>query len=1182
MPPDTSAPPGWRPPRFGKYELTSPATTAVGRNKVYKAVDVQRRRQVALKLLPADFAADARRRDACRHAVGQAARVRDNAVVTVHELAEHNGTWFLTLELLEAPDLHEHVARSGPVAADEARRLLLQAAGALALAHRREVPLPALTPASFLVCPQGGRPALKLLPLDVLQEAAADGPRPCRPGDYRAPEAGPGKAPDLRGVVYALGGVACYLLTGRPPAAGPEPWSAAQSRASAPLLAVIRRMMARQPADRYPTFEALLKDLEAVPGTEAVRAKVSAPARPRAAEKTLAMAPAAPKSAPAPATADGRQAPAPAPAGRLRRGAPRWLVAALALLVVVLGAIVAVQDSRLRDLRAEMAAAAEEAEKAKKDAEGQAPPPEEVPVAWPPVLYAGAAALNPRGLHNEFEGPWAMPAPVPPDARVLRVSRLAGGAGDARAGKTFGSLAAACAAAPEGKTTVIEIFDNGPLFERSIRVSDRSLVLRAGPGYRPLVIWDAAAAKDGDGPPTFLSVDGGSLTLGNLEVAADLPADAGPACLLRVAGGEALAWNSTFSAAGRPRGGLTLLRFEAGSEGVKRCRLNRCFARGLALTALDVRGPAAEVMLDNCLVVGGEPPLLRCQAGDKARAPGLRVIRSTLVARRTLLQIEPAVNLTRPALRWMGWDALLVRSGRGPGGVLADLPANARPDELKWRAVNCLYAGWKDLLTGHDPIAVGAEDAWRKRWGLPEGDRAIVDPWDGLADIDPAEAPAPYFSTAQAAPLAYAATFGQGLLGCDLSQLPPARPAWLAQAGRGFQVPEVEVLKDGSAPPIPKLADGKYYGGRIDLSTTDLGAHLLGLRDKQKLGLVVVLHLTGSGEHKVSPVYLENTSLVLYFEPPARGKEPLVLVPDGPGEPGQTAAFQLMGGSLTIIGGHIRFPEGKKAKVPHYLIHVWGGNLQVHGARLEGPLRSPPDLYWGLVRLEGSGLVEPEGVRGLTLHETVLLTSRVGIHVAGAGARLRIQRSVLVAGGDVLHFQPGRGAPDRLNVQCVLEHNTLAGRQAAVYVEDVPGWALIGDPVLVQTRGNVFANPFAGEDGKAEPAGVFLAQGLALARGVAAWQGEGDVFDRRLFSYAWVAGPDGTAFRAAKAQPFAVWRRAWGPLGSRRPVSDVAFTGTLSLERPRLDVLRLPADPALRNVSAGADLGRLGVGAKKE
>jgi hypothetical protein len=68
------------------------------------------------------------------------------------------------------------------------------------------------------------------------------------------------------------------------------------------------------------------------------------------------------------------------------------------------------------------------------------------------------------------------------------------------------------------------------------------------------------------------------------------------------------------------------------------------------------------------------------------------------------------------------------------------------------------------------------------------------------------------------------------------------------------------------------------------------------------------------------------------------------------------------------------------------------GRLRPHGAATVAGPWSPPDLYWGLVRLEGSGLVEPEGVRGLTLHETVLLTSRVGIHVAGAGARLRIQQ----------------------------------------------------------------------------------------------------------------------------------------------------------------------------------------------
>ena len=53
----------------------------------------------------------------------------------------------------------------------------------------------------------------------------------------------------------------------------------------------------------------------------------------------------------------------------------------------------------------------------------------------------------------------------------------------------------------------------------------------------------------------------------------------------------------------------------------------------------------------------------------------------------------------------MGWDALLARADAESGGVMLDLPAEATPAAVQWQAVNCLYAGWPDLL-----IANGMND----------------------------------------------------------------------------------------------------------------------------------------------------------------------------------------------------------------------------------------------------------------------------------------------------------------------------------------------------------------------------------------------------------------------------------------------------------------------------------------
>jgi hypothetical protein len=1168
MPAETSPPAGWRPPRLGNYELTSPNTTSLGRNKVYKAVDTRRRRPAALKLLAQALTGGAAHRFALRRKVQLAARLRHNNVLTVYEFGEANGSCFLATELVEAADLLEHVRFQGPLNADEARRLTVQAARALHQATKQGVPLPLVSPASFVLAQQDNQATLKFLPLDLLQEPSEGQPRPL-PEEFRAPEE-TGTARDVRSAIFSLGATLFFLLTGRAPNPNEREWGPlARARATGPLLEVLQRTLARDPKARYQTPAALLQDLE------------GAGQRPAAGTATLKMTAGRAGAGPAKKRAAGL-------AGLRRPGAPRWLLAVLVFLVVAMGVTIAVLAKRLSDTEQTVSLSPAGGGRTEPNNPQDAPagdggPPvaEQPQLHSPALLYPGAAALNVKELHREFQGPWATPVAIPPDAPVYRVRRLAV-PDESKSATTFETLAAACTAAAPGKVTVIEIHDNGPLHEAPLTIANRSLVLRAGPGYRPLIVWDVErSASAGGHAGVFLSLEGGDLTLGNLDLAVDwTERERGPACLVRVANGELLSWGSTFSVAGQHKAGVTLVRFEGAGPERKRCRLTRCVGRGDNITALDLRAPSAEVMLDNCLLVGGDRPLLRYQAPAAGESGAtLRLIRSTLIASKDFCQVQ-GKGAAEPALSWMLWDTLIARRGRQPDGVLLDLPAQAGPTGLRWRALNSLYAGWKTLLSGRLPIAVDDESAWRKRWQIPAGDRLLAQPWETLTDGDPAEAPALFFAT-EATPFAFAATFGPGLVGCDLMQLPWTRTNWLGLAYRRFIVPEVDVLKDGPAPGIPANDDGKYHGGRLDLDKVDLGAHLTDILKKQELGPVVVLHLAGSGPRKTSPVRIKNASLMLYFEPAKKGHAPLVLVPDAKIDDEQNALFQVEGGSLEILGGELRLPDDREARLPHYLIHVWGGNLRIHGARLEGPLLHPPDSYWGLIRLEGSGQVEPEMVRGCTLHQSVLLTSRVALHLAGIGTRARLQDSLIVAGGHALHIQPGRNAPARLNTQCTLENCTIAARQAAVCVEDTPAWAVLADPIVLQTRANVFLNPFAGPGGEGtQPAGVFLYQGLALPRGVAAWQGEADVFDRRLFTYVWAAGADGRPVRLTKPQTFTVWERVWGPLGDRRPILDVPFNAVLKLDRPQLDQLRVPAHPSLRDLSPGAPLERLGLMAK--
>ena len=180
---------------------------------------------------------------------------------------------------------------------------------------------------------------------------------------------------------------------------------------------------------------------------------------------------------------------------------------------------------------------------------------------------------------------------------------------------------------------------------------------------------------------------------------------------------------------------------------------------------------------------------------------------------------------------------------------------------------------------------------------------------------------------------------------------------------------------------------------------------------------------------------------MLYFEPGTDGAGPPILVPQDRGGSEADALIDVEGGHLEMIGGEVRLPDIRLASMPPYAVKVRGGDLRLFRCRLYGPLLNAPPGYEGLIRFEGaSGETDPTKVRGCALNESVLSSGKVGLHLVGGGARLRLRQCVLLSSGDTLHFDPGPTAKPRLDVQCLLEQTTLAARRAVVRLSDAPSW----------------------------------------------------------------------------------------------------------------------------------------------
>ena len=251
---------------------------AGGMGEVYKARHTVMDRVVALKVIRADRLAGPEAVGRFRREVRAVARVSHPNVVTAHDAAEVNGVHFYVMEYLDGIDLARLVRASGPLPVGLAAECVRQAA--LGLDHARRLGLVHrdVKPANLMLVggPGAGGVVVKVLDLGLARGGAGEpaGGELTRDGvvmgtpDYIAPEqADDPKAADTRADVYALGCTLYHLLAGRPPFPGgtllskltrhrdidPVPVELVRAEVPDALAAAVRRMMAKRPADRYPT-----------------------------------------------------------------------------------------------------------------------------------------------------------------------------------------------------------------------------------------------------------------------------------------------------------------------------------------------------------------------------------------------------------------------------------------------------------------------------------------------------------------------------------------------------------------------------------------------------------------------------------------------------------------------------------------------------------------------------------------------------------------------------------------------------------------------------------------------------------------------------------------------------------------------------------------------------------------
>src|SRR5437867_2318907 len=144
--------------RLGPHEILGPLG-AGGMGEVYRATDTRLKRQVAIKILPADLAADPERLARFQREAEVLASLNHPRVAAIYGVEEQAGVTALVMELVDGPTLADRIAQ-GPIPIDEALPIARQIAEALEAAHEQGIVHRDLKPANIKVRDDG---AVKVL-----------------------------------------------------------------------------------------------------------------------------------------------------------------------------------------------------------------------------------------------------------------------------------------------------------------------------------------------------------------------------------------------------------------------------------------------------------------------------------------------------------------------------------------------------------------------------------------------------------------------------------------------------------------------------------------------------------------------------------------------------------------------------------------------------------------------------------------------------------------------------------------------------------------------------------------------------------------------------------------------------------------------------------------------------------
>jgi Tol biopolymer transport system component len=277
---------------IGPYRVVS-KIGAGGMGEVYRAHDARLEREVAIKVLPADFAADKDRLQRFEQEAKATSALNHPNILTVYDIGEHDGSPFIVSELLDGEELRQRLDE-GPIPLRKVTEYAQQIVSGLSAAHEKGIVHRDLKPENLFITKDD---RVKILDFGLAKLRAPE-PQSGSSGDetrrvltnpgivmgtvgYMSPEQVRGQTTDYRSDIFSFGAILHEMITGRRAfrhetmaemmsailKEDPQELSETNPNISPSLERIVRRCLEKKPERRFQSTSDLGFALEALSTT---------------------------------------------------------------------------------------------------------------------------------------------------------------------------------------------------------------------------------------------------------------------------------------------------------------------------------------------------------------------------------------------------------------------------------------------------------------------------------------------------------------------------------------------------------------------------------------------------------------------------------------------------------------------------------------------------------------------------------------------------------------------------------------------------------------------------------------------------------------------------------------------------------------------------------------------------